>query len=229
VVKTPKPAKATITPLDGKAKGQKIEVLFNPAEYSVEHSVSYKETAPPGLSNPILQFVNGNARVLTMDLLFDTYTDGESRNVLELTDRVTNLLTIDGTLHAPPRVKFEWSNFNFTAVVEKVSQKLTMFTSSGTPVRSTLNVTFKQHQTISEQLKNPRPNSADKTKRRVLESHDSIWLMAHREYGESRYWRLIARHNDVDDPRRIAPGTVLVLPPLVPADPREDTRETRTV
>jgi hypothetical protein len=229
VVKPPKPAKATITPLDGKAAGTKIEVLFNPAEYSVEHSTNYKETVLPGLSNPILQFVNGNARVLTMDLLFDTYTDGQSRNVLELTDRVTDLLTIDGILHAPPRVEFRWSHFNFIAVVEKISQKLTMFTSSGTPVRSTLNVTFKQYRTISQQLKNPRPNSADKTKRRVLESHDSIWLMAHREYGESRYWRLIARHNDVDDPRRIPPGTVLVLPPLVPNDPREGPRDARTV
>ena len=68
--------------------------------------------------------------------------------------------------------------------------------------------------TIAEQLEDPRRNSADKTKRRVLEAHDSIWLLAAREYGEPRYWRLIARHNDVDDPRRIPPGTVLVLPPI---------------
>src|SRR5690349_173021 len=68
--------KATIEVLAGRASGHMIEVLFNPTEYSIEHSASYQATAPPGLDNPITQFVNGNAQVLTMDLLFDTYTDG---------------------------------------------------------------------------------------------------------------------------------------------------------
>jgi nucleoid-associated protein YgaU len=225
-------AKAVITPLEGRHRTP-IKVCFNPTEYSVEYSASFQEAAPPGLSNPVVQFVNGNARVLTMDLLFDTFTDGGRRNVLDLTRPLTHLVSIDEDLHAPPRVKFRWGVFEFVAVVEKISQKLTMFTSDGTPVRATLNVTFKQYRTIAEQLENPRLNSADKTKRRVMESHDSIWLMAAREYGEPRYWRLIARHNDIDDPRRITPGTVLVLPPLDPDDPhnpgyrREVRRESR--
>ncbi|WP_461189951.1 CIS tube protein [Arthrobacter sp. Z4-13] len=223
-------AKAIITPLDGRGKNSPIKVLFNPTEYSVEYSANFQEAAPPGLSNPIVQFVNGNASVLTMDLLFDTFTDGGQANVLDLTKPLTDLISIDGTLHAPPRVEFRWGVFEFVAVIEKISQKLTMFKPDGTPVRSTLNVSFKQYRTISEQLSDPRRNSADKTKRRVLESHDSVWLMAAREYGECRYWRLIARHNDIDNPRRIQPGTVLELPALDLNDPsfqREDRRDTR--
>lgn len=223
-------AKAIITPLDGRGKDTPINVLFNPTEYSVEYSANFQEVAPPGLSNPVVQFVNGNARVLTMDLMFDTFTDGGQANVLKLTEPLTDLISIDGALHAPPRVEFRWGVFKFVAVIEKISQKLTMFKPDGTPVRSTLNVSFKQYRTISEQLSDPRRNSADKTKRRVLESHDSVWLMAAREYGESRYWRLIARHNDIDNPRRIPPGTVLELPPLDRNDlsfQREDRRDTR--
>jgi Contractile injection system tube protein len=207
-------AKAIITPLDGRNAGNPITVLFNPTEYNVEYSANFQEAAPPGLSNPIVQFVNGNSRVLTMDLLFDTFTDGASASVLGLTDPLTELLSIDGELHAPPRVEFRWGVFRFVAVVEKISQRLTMFASDGTPVRSTLNVTFKQYRTVADQLAEPRRNSADKTRRRVLEAHDSIWLLAAREYGQPRYWRLIARHNDIDDPRRIVPGRVLVLPPI---------------
>jgi nucleoid-associated protein YgaU len=207
-------ARATVTPRDGRNAGTAIEVLFNPSEYSVEYSASFQETPPPGLSNPILQFVNGNAQVLTMDLLFDTYTDGGGRNVLEVTGPFTDLVSVEGTVHAPPRVEFRWGVFHFVAVVEKISQKFTMFLSDGTPVRSTLSVTFHQYKTIAEQLQDPRRNSADKTKRRVLEAHDSVWLMAAREYGDPAFWRVIALANDIDDPRRIEPGTVLVLPPL---------------
>ena len=213
-------AKATVTPLEGRGQGEPIQVLFNPTEYNVEYSASFQQTAPPGLSNPILQFVNGNAQVLTMDLLFDTYTDGGGANVAEVTKSFTDLVAIDGTTHAPRRVEFRWGVFSFVAVIEKISQRFTMFRSDGTPVRATLSVTFRQHKTIAEQLQDPRRNSADKTKRRVLEAHDSIWLLAAREYGESRFWRLIARANDVDDPRAIEPGRVLVLPPI-PDDQRK--------
>jgi len=209
-----KPRKATIKVLEGSPKFKEIEVLFNPTEYSIEYSSSYSETAPPGLSNPILQFVNGNTQVLTMELLFDTYTDGGGRDVTELTRQLTDLLSIDRTLHAPPRVQFIWGSITFKAVIERISQRFTMFLRSGTPVRATLNVTFKQHKTIAEQLEDPKTNSADKTKRRIFESHDSLWLMAAREYGETRYWRLIAEHNRIEDPRDIEPGRVLVLPPL---------------
>ena len=212
-------AKATVTPLEGRNKDQRIEVLFNPTEYNVEYSARFQESAPPGLSNPILQFVSGNAQVLTMDLLFDTYTDGHGADVSVVTQRFTGLVAIDGSTHAPPRVKFRWGVFQFVAVVEKVSQRFTMFRSDGTPVRATLNVTFRQYKSLAEQLQDPRRNSADKTKRRVLEAHDSIWLLAAREYGEPRFWRLIASSNDIDDPRRIEPGRVLVLPPI-PQDER---------
>lgn len=208
-------AKAIVTALDGVNANKPVEVLFNPTEYSVEYSANFQETAPPGLSTPIIQFVNGNAEVLTMDLLFDTYTDGQGdRNVLELTQKFTNLVKIDGKLHAPPRVQFQWGVFDFIAVIEKISQRYTMFLSDGTPVRSTLSVTFKQYKPIAKQLDDPKRNSADKTKRRVFESHDSIWLMAAREYGDVKYWRLIARENRIEDPRRIEPGNVLILPPL---------------
>jgi nucleoid-associated protein YgaU len=141
--------------------------------------------------------------------------------VAEVTKSFTDLVAIDGITHAPPRVKFRWGVFEFVAVVEKVSQRFTMFRSDGTPVRATLNVNFRQFKSIAEQLQDPRRNSADKTKRRVLEAHDSIWLLAAREYGEPRFWRLIAVTNDIDDPRRIEPGRVLVLPPIPDDDRRE--------
>jgi hypothetical protein len=215
--------KATVEVLAGSAKGQMIEVLFNPTEYSVEHSASFGETAPPGLDSPITQFVNGNAQVLTMDLLFDTYTDGGGEDVSERTRQVTDLVRIDGDLHAPPIVRFSWGVFLFQAVVGKISQRFTMFLADGTPVRATLSVTFTQYKTIQEQLEQPRRNSADKTKHRMVEGPHDLWLLADREYGEVAHWRHIARANRIDEPRRMVPGTVLVLPPLDNA-----TREVRS-
>lgn len=207
-------AKAGIWALEGEYKDKVVEVLFNPTEYSLEISNNFQASAPPGLSNPILQFVNGNADTLTMELFFDTWTDGRRIDVTLLTGRLVALLRIDGKTHAPPRVEFRWGVIAFKAVIEKLSQKFTMFLSDGTPVRATLNVSFKQYKPLAEQLADPRRNSADKTKRRVVTGDDSIWLLAHREYGDVRDWRVIARKNRVADPRAIRPGTALVVPPL---------------
>ncbi|MEL6168990.1 MAG: hypothetical protein AAFZ09_19045, partial [Pseudomonadota bacterium] len=213
--------KAKIKILEGRNADEEVEVLFNPTEYSVEYGASFQETSIPGLSNPILQFVNGTAEVLSMDLLFDTYTDGGGADVSEVTQNFVNLLAIDGDTHAPPRVEFKWGVFQFRAVIEKISQRFTMFLGDGTPVRATLSVTFKQYRSIAEQLENPRRNSADKTKHRVLgkvegfrPTPDALWSLAAEEYGETRFWREIARANDIEDPRRLTAGDRVIVPPL---------------
>jgi nucleoid-associated protein YgaU len=205
-------SKAKIHIMDGDRKGSFIEVLFNPSEYSLETANNYRETNTPGLQGPITQFLNGLAGRLTMELYFDTYTDGGGSDVTEKTDQIGDLMGVES--HGPPKVEFRWGWLAFSGVVEKVTQRFIMFLPDGTPVRARLSVTFKGVKALSEQLKDPRRNSSDKTKRRTLTADSSIWLIAAKEYGDPRYWRLIARQNRVDDPRAIRPGTALVVPPL---------------
>jgi nucleoid-associated protein YgaU len=207
-------AKAKIKFLDGLHKGEEFTVIFNPTEYNLEISNSYQEAAPPGLSNPIIQFVNGQTQVLTMDLLFDTYTDGRGESVAARVKLFVEMLAIDGTFHAPPRVEFKWGQFSFKAVIEKLSQRFTMFRSDGTPVRATLNVTFKQFRSLADQLEQPRRNSSDMTKRRVFTADDALWHLAFREFREPKYWRLIARHNGIENPFAVKAGDVLLVPPV---------------
>ena len=63
----PQLEKAIITVLDGADKNKVITVLFNPTEYSVDRTNSYKAMAIPGLGSPILQFVNGECDQLSME------------------------------------------------------------------------------------------------------------------------------------------------------------------
>lgn len=207
-------AKAIIKILEGRFKDQEIPVLFNPSEYSLDIGNNFQETALPGLENPIIQFVNGNIRTLSMDLLFDTWTNKNGEDVSLLTDKFADMLSIDADVHAPPRVEFKWGRVAFKAVIESLSQKFTMFNADGLPVRANVSVAFKQYRPISEQVNDPRRNSADKTKRRVLTADDSIWAMAAREYGHPREWRRIATHNRIDNPLALIAGDVLLLPPI---------------
>jgi nucleoid-associated protein YgaU len=215
--------KATITVLDGNDKGKVIPVLFNPTEYSFERSNAYKATPVPGLGAPLLQFVNGECDHLSMDLFLDDYTDPKgptSRRQDEPVPVMTrlrdlfHLLEIDRDLHAPPPVRFNWGPMEFTAVIEKLGRKVTKFHPDGTPARATLSVSFKEYRTLRQQLDDPRRESADKTKRRVVVGRDALWLIASREYDDPNSWVRIADANDLDDPRDIAPGDWLEVPPI---------------
>jgi nucleoid-associated protein YgaU len=215
--------KATITVLDGANKGKVITVLFNPTDYSFERANSYKATPLPCLGSPLLQFVNGECDQLTMELFLDDYTDPKGPTSMQqkendplikrLTD-ISKLLEIDRGLHAPPPVRFNWGPMEFSAVIEKLGRKVTMFHPDGTPARAILSVSFKEYRTLRQQLEEPRRESADKTKRRVVVGKDQLWQIAAREYDDPKEWVRIAEKNDLDDPREISPGDWLQVPPI---------------
>ena len=112
--------KATIDVLEGARGGQRYTVLFNPAEYSIERGNAYKSTTVLGLSGPLLQFINGDADVLSMELFMDDYTDKppDNRSVKDRLDDMVFLMEIDRQLHAPPPVRFVWGRLTFKAIIE---------------------------------------------------------------------------------------------------------------
>lgn len=215
--------KAIIKILEGARKGDEISVLFNPTDYTFEKSNSYKATSVPGLGTPLVQFISGESDHLSMDLFLDDYTDTdgptslqkpEKKSVTKRVGELFSLLEIDRDLHAPPPVEFNWGTMKFSAVIEKLSRKVTMFHPDGQPARVTVSVAFKEYQTLSEQLRDPRRESSDKTKRRVVVGKDQLWMIASREYDDPTGWVRIAEANDLDDPRDIRSGDWLFVPPV---------------
>jgi len=204
--------KAQIMPiLDGGKQGDPINVMFNPAEYSLNKSNNFAEIAVPGLESPIIQFVRGQARSLSMSLFFDTYETGD--DVRDHTDELTNLLAIDSDLHAPPLVLFSWGFLSFTGILESVNTRFTMFNQIGIPVRATCTVSFKEYKALDYQLSEKPRFSSDVTKVRTVIEGDTLWSIAAREYGRPENWRLIAEANLIDDPRVIEVGQKLIIPP----------------
>lgn len=207
-----------------RAKGETIEVLYNPAEYTIEKSNQFQSVVMPGMALPVTQFVSGNADTLTMELFFDTYTrekEVAKTDVRVFTSKISKLLDVDSELHAPPVCEFIWGEhppagipLAFTAIIERLTQKFTMFTDNGTPVRATLNVTFKEYKTIEEQLQEVNRQSADRTKRTIFKESDSLWKFAADEYGDAGRWRFIAEANNIDNPRAVEPGREIIIPPL---------------
>lgn len=209
--------------------GDKIPVQFNPEEYSVNRDINYAQTAIPGLSAPITQFVNGNAQTLEMEFLVDTYEEHRSgsriinqagEDVRHLTNQIVGLMDINPEIHAPPPLIFSWGeSFEFTCVLARASQKFIMFRPDGTPVRARLQVTFNQFKNVDLEAKEIKRETADFTKRYLVGQGETLSSIAFRIYGNPALWRPIALLNDIDNPRSLPIGLELAVPQLPFLDP----------
>lgn len=202
-------------------KGEEITCQFNPTEFDVSNSAKYAERTIPGGRGTISQFVSGESPTLTVSLLFDTYiaptVDKQKESgtdVSILTRSVVALTHVEGSLHRPPIVTFQWGKLKFRGIVTDVKQKFTMFLPSGVPVRATLDVTFKAS-SDSDSLSRQSPlESPDRTKYRIFKEGEYLWNYANEEYGSPGMWREIAKANGIMDPLNVRPGQVLKLPAL---------------
>jgi nucleoid-associated protein YgaU len=102
----------------------------------------------------------------------------------------------------------------FQGVLERLEQQFTLFMEDGTPVRASLSCTFKEWRTNYEDLNRQDKQSSDVAKTRIVRRGDSLSGIAAEEYRDPALWRPIALENGIDDPRRLSPGTVLLIPTL---------------
>lgn len=211
--------KATITNLD---TDESVEVMFNPTEYSFTKSNNWQVPKKKGANVPPLEFNGGNPTDLKVTLMFDTYESGEDVRK-KYTNAIWNLAMVNAQKKdpktgkgQPPKCEFRWGTmWSFKAVVASVSAKFTLFLPDGTPVRATLDVTFKQIEDEGLYPKqNPTSGGVPGQRSHTLKEGETLDWIAAQEYGNSNYWRYIAEVNHIDNPFKVEPGTVIALPPL---------------
>ena len=200
-----------------------VNVLFNPEEYTLNRQVNWAQAAIPGLSAPLLQFVNGAMQTLDMELLVDSREErgsvGANSDVRELTSKVVDLMNIDAKTHAPPIVLFSWGSLTFTCVLASATQRFIMFRPDGVPVRARLQVTFNEFRNVELEAKEIKRETADYSKRHTVTQDETISAIAAEAYGDPAMWRPIAIRNGLDDPRALPVGLRLAVPSLPYRDP----------
>src|SRR4051794_25954475 len=212
--------KATLTNTVTRAR---VSVLFNPEEYTVNREVNWAQAAIPGLSAPLLQFVNGAMQTLEMELLVDSREDHRGvaggSDVREQTAKVVDLMNIDATTHAPPPALFAWGSFTFTCVPARATQRFIICGQDGVPIRARLQVTFNEFRNVELEAKEIKRETADYSKRHTVHQGETISAIAATAYGDPALWRPIALRNRIDDPRELPLGARLAIPPLPYRDP----------
>ena len=191
---------------------EELKALFNPKEYSITKTTNWEETKQVGQDSPDKQFTGGEGRTLTIELFFDTYSLKKKTNVKEYIDKLETLMLLDVEKHRPPILLVSWGKkaLNFQCVLTNLTQKYTMFLSTGMPVRATADVIFKEYTSNVKEKQSP-----DHTKVRIFKSGDSLQMLAYLEYEDINLWKILAEHNNIDDPMNIKAGTIIEIPPII--------------
>ncbi len=200
---------------DTSDQSSSLTVCFNPEKYSLSKSSTFQERQIPGLESPLIQYSHGQSQSLTIELMLDTYMDGNNESVNDkYIDFLEKLVSIDGDLHGAPPCKIVWGELDFVGVLKELKKDYTLFLKDGTPVRARVTLTLNEYIPVDIQVQSTPRSSPDRRKLFQVKEGDSLWQMANKAYGKPGLWRILADANDIHNPRELEIGQHLIIPAL---------------
>lgn len=200
--------------------GDEVCCMFNPHEYTLTKQNQWDPGKTKGKNVPKVKFAQGGAQNLKLQLFFDTYAQGS--DVREHTNDLWKMMMVTedkknprNNKSEPPHVEFRWGKFSFQAVITNISQKFTLFLQDGTPVRTTVDVSFQQAEDPEDHSgQNPTSGGGALIRTHIIQAGERLDWIAAQAYGNPSYWRLIAQANSITHPLRLRKGQQLIIPPL---------------
>lgn len=227
--------KLTIIPFEdsegamGPPAGPPFIVQFNPETYTDTTEIKYADTSAQGSSGAEAKFEQINPKKYSFELLLDgtgvspapppsgaldALAPSTGLSVVAQLELFKLTAGFSGNVHRPRFLMLVWGRLVVTTVLENYSVNYKMFSPAGLPLRATLSVTFREHtpKGFGELLKNLASPDIQHG-HQVLEG-EHLSKLVHDVYKDASHCIDVARANRLHSLRRLAPGSVLYLPPL---------------
>jgi nucleoid-associated protein YgaU len=203
----------------GDADGGPVDFGFNPTEYTLTASTSWKQTPSKGKGSPKSEYTGNLPETVTIDAFFISDWGGRHRDVFTelLNLRMMTWPTDESVSKAKPSaplLMFRWGKrILFSPChLKSVTIRHTMFDETGEVTRATASITLEE---VLEDVpgQNPTSGGLAGSRAHVVASGDSLASIAFREYDNAALWRGLADLNGIDDPMRLRTGQRLIVPP----------------
>lgn len=195
--------------------GQQVFFQFNPKEFQVSKKGSWKSSPTRGnRTAPPPEYTGPEPGSMTLEMFLDASdkADGDVssdvQKLFEACSPTESSSSKDKPL--PPGVKFGWDRVYFVGYLESVTAKYTLFRESGHPIRALCTLALKELPKETPR-QNPTSGSMAEASYQVI-AGDTLPGIAYREMGDARLWRELAESNRIDDPMRLRPGLLLLIP-----------------
>lgn len=209
--------------------GDTFTVMYNPNTFSQHFGSVWAGEAPQGGTAETQSYRRLESGHVSFEFLFDgTGVSGvggtsvdlnpsakERGYVQEQIDAFLKITqAINSSTHEPNFLLLNWGTFIFKGVFASATVTYKLFHSSGAPLRATINASFRESVSRTEQAAAARRQSPDLTHFRVVKAGETLPLIAQKVYGDPQLYLEIARVNNISNFRRLDVGQRLVLPPV---------------
>lgn len=217
---------------DEVANGE-FTTLVNPEKFTFNYKIEQNEDQASGTSDSAPKFNKKPPEDLELEFLFDrtgvivhyggdpngnaddTVFKDEGEGIIDDIEKFKKvILEYNGDKHKPNYVMIYWGALLFKGMLTEMSMEFKLFKSDGTPIRAVVKAKFKGF--VEEDLRVAKENnkSPDLTHLRMVKEGDTLPLMSHRVYGDSKYYLEVARVNGLTSFRKLAVGKEIFFPPI---------------
>lgn len=205
--------------------------LINPEKFSFNYKIEQNDDQASGTSDLASKFNKKLPEDLEIEFLFDRsgvlvhYGNPGTQDNKVLKDEGEGIigdiekfkkvvLDYDGENHKPNYVMIYWGALLFKGSLTEMNLEFKLFKPDGTPIRAVAKAKFKGF--VEDDLRAARENnqSPDLTHLRMVKEGDTLPLMAHRIYGDSKYYLEVAKVNQLTSFRKLEVGKKLFFPPI---------------
>lgn len=200
-------------------EGLNVKFKFNPTEYTITASQTWKQTPAKGKHGPKSEFTGTLPETLSMEILFLNEWAGQKTDVIADTYDLRQMTkpsdtSVSKDKPSAPVLLFHWGEQIefYDCHLKSVSIKYTMFDTEGNPTRATASIVLER--VLAETPKqNPTSGGPAGNRAHVVSDGDSLASIAFREYDDAALWRGLADLNGIDDPMALRVGQRLIVPP----------------
>ena len=197
--------------------GQPLSVQVNPSRYARQIKVCFTGDDAQGGGGKAQIFNKLERETLELDLVFDGTgaVDGEAVSVAGRLKQLRELaVRIQGDTHEPNYLVLSWGGLLFKGRMQSLGIDYTLFNPDGSPLRAKVKAKFVGfHENVDARAETAY-QSPDLTRLVVVRPGETLPLLCHRVYGDSRYYAQVAQANGLAGFRSIPAGTRLLFPPL---------------
>jgi len=195
-----------------------FEAMFNPNKYSFKYAIQQNERQAAGTSPSATSFVKMKPLEIELEFLIDgTGVSGVDMDVQTKTDEFLKAAyEYKGDKHKPRYLRITWGKaFVFDCILKSADIAYTLFKPSGTPLRAKITAQFAEF--INDDLRDKKEDrkSPDITHIIKVPDKERIDYLVFKIYEDEQYYIDVARHNGLNNFRKIKTGENLIAKPLV--------------
>jgi hypothetical protein len=208
-----------------------FRTLLNPENYTFKYKIEQNDDQASGTSSAAPRFNKALPEDLELEFVFDrtgvitdygapggsddkTFKD-EGGGIIDDVEKFKKVIfDYNGDEHKPNYLVISWGTLLFKGTLSEMDITFKLFKSDGTPLRAVARAKFKGFVEDDLRVAIENNSSPDLTHVRIVKDGDTLPLMAHRIYGDSKYYLEVAKTNQITNFRKLTVGQKIFFPPI---------------